>query len=245
MSHSDDDLDDLLNDYNSGVTGGTTAAAAAPVGDGGLDDEEEALLREMMGEDSSSPTQQPPTPQTVVTPTTTRGPTPTIPVSTTTSTPAPVPTPSVPVTSYRPSTSMAKPSSSSAPSPFSVDDEDQILQAILGALQDEQSSVSTEMGADTFEVEAVLDRAEQLAMSIASGGTLDAGNSVLQLHENHVLKEEIKKAKSTTGWPTCVDSCLFYTSSTKQHATPCLCIGTTLGLVLLFNTKNKLCGVCG
>ncbi|ESL11235.1 hypothetical protein TRSC58_01020 [Trypanosoma rangeli SC58] len=140
-----------------------------------------------------------------------------------------------------------------------MEDEKQILTAILNAVQDRQSSVSGELvnGDDDHDVDAVLQQAEQIA---ASSLREEQGhvNRILHLHEHIEMREELRKARGSVGWPFCVSAPTnpvmigtdpsngsepaLPSSAVKR---PILCIGTTLGILLLFDAKKKLCGMCG
>ena len=123
-----------------------------------------------------------------------------------------------------------------AQSELSLAEEEQVLQAILNAIEGKQSSISSDLGVDTQDVEAVLDHAERVA---SMGGTKQRGTSVLHTHELHMLKDELKRARSSAGWPQCIDVVI---KSGSQN--PLIGVGTTIGLVLLYNT-SKLHGICG
>jgi hypothetical protein len=128
-------------------------------------------------------------------------------------------------------------------SELSLEEEGQVLSAILAAVTDQQSSVSAELdGAQ--DVEAVLDHAERVASSSA---VRHRGLSVLHTHEHHQLKEELKKARGSGGWPTCIavnpDPGLHDGKAGSSAAA--IAVGTTLGLVLLLERRSKLCGVLG
>ncbi|RNF03060.1 hypothetical protein TraAM80_06066 [Trypanosoma rangeli] len=140
-----------------------------------------------------------------------------------------------------------------------MEDEKQILTAILNAVQDRQSSVSGELvyGDDDHNVDAVLQQAEQIAVS-SLREEQGRVNRILHLHEHIEMREELRKARGSVGWPSCLSapttpvmigvdpsngSVPALPSSAVKR--PILCIGTTLGILLLFDAKKKLCGMCG
>ncbi|RNF12220.1 uncharacterized protein Tco025E_06489 [Trypanosoma conorhini] len=140
-----------------------------------------------------------------------------------------------------------------------MEDEKQILTAILNAVHDRQSSVSGDLvyGEGDDDVDAVLQHAEHIA---ASSLREEKGhvNRILHLHEHIEMREELRKARGSVGWPTCVSaraapvviavespdvSAPALSASAAKR--PMLCIGTTLGILLLFDARRKLCGMCG
>ncbi|KEG09046.1 hypothetical protein DQ04_05921010 [Trypanosoma grayi] len=140
-----------------------------------------------------------------------------------------------------------------------LEDEKHILSAILNALQDRQSSVSGDLAheEDGYNVEAVLQHAEDVA---ASSLREERGKErhVMHFHEHIDMREEMRKARGSVGWPSCVAARATpvtasdesppkspVLSSSSLSKRPTLCIGTTLGIVLLFNAKRKMCGMCG
>ncbi|EKF29005.1 hypothetical protein MOQ_007225 [Trypanosoma cruzi marinkellei] len=159
-----------------------------------------------------------------------------------------------------------KQSSSTGPSPEvqDMEDEKQILTAILNAVRDRQSSVSGDLvyGEDDCNVDAVLQHAEQIAASSLreNKGQL---NRILHLHEHIEMREELRRARGSVGWPSCVcarsnpvviggdppkgsgASSLSLLPAAAAAKRPTLCVGTTLGVVLLFDANKKLCGMCG
>jgi hypothetical protein len=119
---------------------------------------------------------------------------------------------------------------------LSLVDEEDILQAVLTALDDKQSSVGSDFSQDG-DVEAVLNHAQRLAFS---GSNRVAGTSVIHTHEHIALQEEIQKAKQHAGHPTCCSIPRYPTAAGPHFA-----VGTNLGIALLFNKAHKLNGVCG
>ncbi|RNF14908.1 hypothetical protein TcG_07715 [Trypanosoma cruzi] len=159
-------------------------------------------------------------------------------------------------------------SSSTGPSPElqDMEDEKQILTAILNAVRDRQSSVSGDLvyGEDDCNVDAVLQHAEQIAASSLRENKVQLSR-ILHLHEHIEMREELRNARGSVGWPTCVcarsapvviegdppkGSAASSLSPLPAAAAatakrPALCVGTTLGVVLLFDANKKICGMCG
>lgn len=151
-----------------------------------------------------------------------------------------------------------------------LENEKQVLSAILNAVHDGQSSISGDLvvGDDESDVEAVLRHAEDVAASLLQEKKRGRANRVLHLHENIELREKLRRACGSVGWPSCVctrAATVVVEADLSAHATspltsslptamttsssslkrPTMCIGTTLGVLLLCDAKRKIYSTCG
>nr|CCC95682.1 unnamed protein product [Trypanosoma congolense IL3000] len=130
-----------------------------------------------------------------------------------------------------------------------VENDAQILSAVMDAIDDCQSSVSGDLLSD---VDDVIERAEHVAASSTRmGGKGGRGKStrIVRVHEHMDMREELQRLKQSVGWPTCVCTCLCHADSTsgsvaKLCSSPlkrkaAVCVGTTFGFVLFFDTKRR------
>ena len=116
----------------------------------------------------------------------------------------------------------------------------------LGELGSDGSIVMTQ---EDLDLEAALEQAERMVSnSNAANVRNSAGVPVLKIQIIQTIKSEIEKSRTTAGAPCSVDNCLKWADfrgGRSRANRPVIAIGTTLGMILLFNTSNKLCGVCG
>ncbi|KAG5464340.1 hypothetical protein LSCM1_00522 [Leishmania martiniquensis] len=160
-------------------------------------------------------------------------------------------------------------------------EEQDILDAILAAVDGQQSSVSGDLlgetsyalatgeaapAADSFHVsddemdavDVVLEQAKCLASSTVLGET-QRGELVLHVHEHIALRRKLADLRKTVGEPTCVALAEAFDTSTTappyaeatstvaytaSQSVSCA-IGTTLGVVVLFDDRWALLGICG
>ncbi|CAM44267.1 conserved hypothetical protein [Leishmania braziliensis MHOM/BR/75/M2904] len=190
-----------------------------------------------------------------------------------------------PVTQGGKGASSSKRSRAVPPPPFSkatvLKEEQDILEAILAAVEGQQSSVSGDLLGETSSAEAtgataraadssgvsdeeldavdlVLEQAKELASSSVQCET-QWDKSVLHVHEHIALRHKLAGLRKTVGAPTCVALAeLFGTSTTapthSSAASPgthtglqslSCAIGTTLGVVVLFDHRWTVLGTCG
>ncbi|CUG89406.1 Hypothetical protein, putative [Bodo saltans] len=128
---------------------------------------------------------------------------------------------------------------------YAMEDEEEVLQAILGALSDvgDVASGSPNSTADASayqDVDAILDHAERVATSTTAGK--HGSSSVLHTHESHGLRDELQRARASAGLPISIDT---YYRPEASGTLPVVAVGTSLGVVLLMNHKHTICGVCG
>ncbi|KAG5465074.1 hypothetical protein LSCM4_00526 [Leishmania orientalis] len=160
-------------------------------------------------------------------------------------------------------------------------EEQDILDAILAAVDGQQSSVSCDLLGETSsagatraaapvadgvrvsdeemdEVDVVLEQAKRLAFSSVLGET-QRGELVLHAHEHIALRRKLADLRKTAGAPTCVAlaeplstnaTAPTYANPTSSVAHPrsqslgCA-MGTTLGVVILFDHRWAVLGICG
>ena len=122
---------------------------------------------------------------------------------------------------------------------MNLSEEERLLQNIISAI-DESQGVLGEIQADTDNVEAALESA--IRNAVGGKSSRQAGHTVVQLKEQHGIVTELRNAKSSVGTVSCV------TAQVDAHLTENklqLLVGTTSSLVLLFDIRQKLLGVCG
>jgi hypothetical protein len=115
---------------------------------------------------------------------------------------------------------------------LSLQGESDVLQAIIDALKDTRPEEETE----NAEIMAALRHAERVAAAGVSNKA--TGQSVLRMHEVHGLADQLKRARTTVGPPSCIDA-------GSPSSGVAFAIGTTVGFALLFDNRCRLLGVCG
>lgn len=121
-------------------------------------------------------------------------------------------------------------------SDVSLTNEEEVLKAILNALDEQPQSGAQELMSDTSDVEEVLAHAQRIAASGVSNRAL--GQSVLHTHENHAIREELRIARTTLGWPSCL-------AVSPDVRSTLIIVGTSMGLIAIFGPRAKITGVCG
>src|SRR5262249_33789649 len=91
-------------------------------------------------------------------------------------------------------------------SELNLDSESAVLQAILDAIKDSSTTDAGDEGdSDMYaDVQAALRDAERVAVSGVSDRA--SGQSVLRSHEVQSLGDQLKRARSTVGAPSCIDA---------------------------------------
>lgn len=131
----------------------------------------------------------------------------------------------------------------------------QVLTAVLDALADGQSSVSGDfLSEEDCNMDELLERAEHVAASaIRVEGK--KGVRLVRIHEHVGMREELHGNREIVGWPSCVCARPSPFDKNAQECTKTvsppaprrvtLCVGTTLGFVLLFDERRRPIGKFG